>query len=518
MASNPSKGRPPGPENFSSGPVGPVGPATGRPNAESTKPLATKPLTTQPPPGPTTPIQARNALARLATRPPHTRPATPDVPTPTFTADPFSESEEEDAVDLPTTPANAEENPDTDMENTPTRPTRPIQPMSTRLIRLTGTAKRLRTDSSPLDLISPPPQLQYKPQKSTSSASKVDAASYLTEALRLIKLAHAIDPKYSHFVTGLENAIQGKPDTLEQKIDQLLEITKANKSTTPLYSTAAKKGNAASSGQFQSQSQSQSQPQKSALKSQERTLVLQVADHQRETLKVNSFDLRNQINKAIGTRAVATVTKSIKGNIVLTTTQDHSADYLLEKTNSWTHIFKEVDVKSTEKPSSWIRVIAHGIPTQLLDTPTDLGVIKDEIHTFNPVKVVGTLGWLTGPERREGKRASSVVFAVATEADRKHCVKNGLFIAGERVTVVNYKAFSPKTQCYRCQGYSHDPTACRKPIKCRLCAGNHHTRDHKCNLCNSTTLCNHTTAKCANCSGSHAANSEECEVFRSIRL
>ena len=80
-------------------------------------------------------------------------------------------------------------------------------------------------------------------------------------------------------------------------------------------------------------------------------------------MTVNSFELRNQINDAIDTKMVATVTKSIKGNIVLTTIMDHSADSLLEKTASWLHVFKGIETKSPEKPSSWIRVVAYGILT-----------------------------------------------------------------------------------------------------------------------------------------------------------
>jgi hypothetical protein len=173
-----------------------------------------------------------------------------------------------------------------------------------------------------------------------------------------------------------------------------------------------------------------------------------------------------------------------------------------------------MEVKSAEKPTTWIRLIAHGVPTRPF---ADLGLFKDECNTFNPVKVTGNPFWLTGPEKRDGKRASSMVFSVTTEAEKKHCLKEGLFIAGERVRVVNYKAYSPRTQCYRCQGYSHNPTTCRKAVKCRLCAESHHTRDHNCTTCNSSNLCSHINAKCSNCSGSHAADSTECEILRSIR-
>jgi hypothetical protein len=358
-----------------------------------------------------------------------------------------------------------------------------------------------------------PPQLQFESQKSTSSASKTNTGSYLTQALQLVKLAQAIDPKYSYIINSLENAIQGKATTLEHKVDQLLELARTSTPSTPLYSTMAKKDINASSKTTAAASQPQQKPK--TPEPEDRKLVLQIPGHKKESLKINSFDMRNQINKALRATVVAIVTKSVKGNVVLTTTKDYSANYLLEKQAAWQHVFDGMEVKSAEKPTTWIKLVAHGVPARPF---ADLSLLKDECSTFNPVKVIGSPIWLTTPEKRKEKRAGSVMLSVSTEAERKHCLKEGLIIAGERVRVVNYKAYSPKTQCYRCQGYSHNPTTCHKAIRCRLCAENHHTRDHKCATCNSSDLCSHTEAKCTNCNGNHTANSIECEIFRSIKL
>jgi hypothetical protein len=298
-----------------------------------------------------------------------------------------------------------------------------------------------------------PPQLQFESQKSTSSASKTNTGSYLTQALQLVKLAQAIDPKYSYIINSLENAIQGKATTLEHKVDQLLELAKTSTPSPPLYSTMAKKDINASSKTTAAASQPQQKPK--TPEPEDRKLVLQIPDHKKESLKIDSFDIRNQINKALRATVVAIVTKSVKGNVVLTTTKDYSANYLLEKTAVWQHVFHGMEVKSAEKPTTWIKVVAHGVPASPF---ADLSLLKDECSTFNPVKVIGNPMWLTTPEKRNEKRAGSVVISVSTEAERKHCLKEGLIIAGERVRVVNYKAYSPKTQCYRCQGYSHNVT------------------------------------------------------------
>ena len=409
----------------------------------------------------------------------------------------------------PTTQSTTQSATDHDMDAPPTTPERPK--------KSTKPAKRPRLNS---DELSPtifrfnqsttsssalPPKLQYEPQKSTSSASKASAISYLQQALLLIKKAQQIDPQLSHLVPSLENAIQGKPTTLEQKIDQLLEQSNSNKQSQPLYSDMTKKGLSKTA----TANAAKNQP----TNPKELKLVLKVPDHKKQSLKLDPFGIRNQVNKALRATVVATVSKSGNGNIVLGTTKDYTANYLLERQTAWQDIFQGLEIISAEKPTEWIKLVAHGIPTQPF--AEDLNLLKDECSMFNPIKLIQTPRWLTKPE---GKQAGSIVFAVATETEKKYCLQEGLIIAGLKTKVVNYKAFSPKTQCYKCQGYGHNPTTCRKPTKCRLCAKNHHTRDHKCNVCDSSELCSHVETKCSNCNGNHMANSTDCEVFRAIRL
>ena len=55
----------------------------------------------------------------------------------------------------------------------------------------------------------------------------------------------------------------------------------------------------------------------------------------------------------------------------------------------------------------------HGVPTR----DFDLGLFKAEVETFNPnVRVKGLPRWLN--KLSEEKRAGSVVFVVATEAEK----------------------------------------------------------------------------------------------------
>jgi hypothetical protein len=535
MASTSSKGRPPAVEKFSQGSThGPTlaRPASGKPRLEKFSqdpphgPTSTRLTSAQP----TSPHEPK--LAHLPSEIPPTKPslatshkdanaARLTKPLVSEIPDQSSEPMTDDEVDL--------------MEVATT----PVMTTPVRLQKHTGATKRPRVESPtpttsgfrnieiPKNIFQIPPRLQFASQRSTSSASKT-AHGYLAEALQLVKAAQAIDPKFDYIITNLECAIQGKTTTLEQKVDQLLEITKAKANVskaadrgtattgTPkasLYSTIAKKGINASSGSTTATSHPQQKPK--TTQAEERKLVLQIPDHKKEGLKIDSFTIRNQINKALGATVVAMITRSAKNNVVLTTTKEYSANYLLEKTTMWKHVFDGIGVESAEKPSTWIKLVVHGVSTLHF---TDLSLLKEECKTFNPIEVIGNPVWLTKPEKRALQRAGSVVITVSSDAEKKHCLKQGLIIAGERRRVVNYKAYSPKTQCYRCQGYSHDPTTCRKALQCRLCAGNHNTREHKCATCNDSSLCSHVKAKCSNCSGNHTADSTECEIFRSVRL
>jgi hypothetical protein len=110
-----------------------------------------------------------------------------------------------------------------------------------------------------------------------------------------------------------------------------------------------------------------------------------------------------------------------------------------------------------------------------------------------------------------------VVFAVATEAQKQTLIQKGLIIAGITAKVEALKAFTPTTQCFWCQGFNHNPRTCRKRPKCRLCAGGHPTRQHKCNTCEASGACDHLRPKCSNCGGAHPANDLKCEVYRAVR-
>jgi len=146
----------------------------------------------------------------------------------------------------------------------------------------------------------------------------------------------------------------------------------------------------------------------------------------------------------------------------------------------------------------------------------NLNLFKTECREYNDIEVRGKARWQMTP--KEGQYHGSVVFAVPSAMEQKILLRTGLNIAGRTSKVVNYRTFSPTTQCRRCQGFGHDPEMCKRPVTCAVCSKNHHTKAHSCRTCMSTLPCPHTPAKCKNCDKEHLANSQHCEIIQALRV
>jgi len=151
--------------------------------------------------------------------------------------------------------------------------------------------------------------------------------------------------------------------------------------------------------------------------------------------------LRDQINEKLGKIVVAAIHKSAKNNTVLTTTPWFTADFLLKNKRLWAEFFPTI--RNATKPETWHKVVAHGVP---LMEEEDL---VREISAFNGghqwLKQGFKPRWLTTPEQRKGKTATSVVFAVTQHEDKKTLLRNGLFVAGKWVKVVKWKPYTKFT-------------------------------------------------------------------------
>ena len=104
--------------------------------------------------------------------------------------------------------------------------------------------------------------------------------------------------------------------------------------------------------------------------------------------------IRNTFNNAFKAKGVlnpvvATISRSITGNIVVTTTPTFDADFLLSKKSIWDGI---IPFKKAQKPQEWFKVVVHGIPTSDFNNSEGMRLIVDEIKTFNKnLSLIGLL-------------------------------------------------------------------------------------------------------------------------------
>ena len=132
---------------------------------------------------------------------------------------------------------------------------------------------------------------------------------------------------------------------------------------------------------------------------------------------VSVLSLRNMLNNAFEVKGikgpvVASITKSLNQNTIITTTSTYSASFLLEKQAIWEHI---IPYKSVQLDESWYKVVVHGIPTADFNNSLGMNLIKEEISTFNKgLTPIGTPYWLTPPDKRVSQRAGSIAVAFAT--------------------------------------------------------------------------------------------------------
>ncbi len=226
--------------------------------------------------------------------------------------------------------------------------------------------------------------------------------------------------------------------------------------------------------------------------------------------------------KGIQGLVISTVSLSIRGNIVVNTTPEFNADFLISNEATIKGVLPLV--VSLKKGEPWYKVVIHGIPIRDFDTADglDSDLVTQEIKTFNKgLDPIGRSYWITPKEKRDSGLLStaSIVVAFPTEEQASKAIKNRLYIAGISTKVVKFIATPSTAQCNKCAGFGHSELLCRRELKCILCAENHKISEHYCLICKKKGVkCSHLTIKCTNCSSTtHSANSKLCEIYLAIK-
>ena len=155
-------------------------------------------------------------------------------------------------------------------------------------------------------------------------------------------------------------------------------------------------------------------------------------------------------------------------------------------------------------------IVIHGVPTEELDITDEEGNIARLQSCNDKICIVKVT-----PLRRktsQSKPAAHQSIVVFTEdphaADQ--CIKMGFFISYQSYPAERYAPQLRITQCFKCGGYGHRATHCKRKQKCGKCG----TEEHN------TNICTETRRHCSNCQGDHEAWYYECpaRISESHRL
>ena len=132
-----------------------------------------------------------------------------------------------------------------------------------------------------------------------------------------------------------------------------------------------------------------------------------------------------------------------KQNILLITTEEYNAEFLVKHKQIWSSCFS---FRREQKLEPWAQVVAHGVPISPFLGEGGSKLLKEEIETFNPIRIQGLPRWISSREKRYDPqtRFGSIVFAIENEEKRQEILKHKeILIAGVAAKVVKYLKISP---------------------------------------------------------------------------
>src|SRR6202034_422583 len=135
-----------------------------------------------------------------------------------------------------------------------------------------------------------------------------------------------------------------------------------------------------------------------------------------------------------------------KQNILLITTEEYNADFLVKYKEVWSSCFS---FKREQKLEPWAQIVAHGVPIPPFLGEGGSKLLKEEIETFNPIRIQGLPRWILSREKRYDlqTRFGSIVFTIENEEKRQEILKHKeILIAGVAAKVVKYLKISPTIQ------------------------------------------------------------------------
>ena len=226
----------------------------------------------------------------------------------------------------------------------------------------------------------------------------------------------------------------------------------------------------------------------------------------------NPTAIRDQINDQFFIKmnmdepVVTTITKSKSlQSMVVTTMPKFTAKWLQEKKEVWQNV---LPCQKSTLDEKWTKLVIHTVPLGPFCSDEGLEMLKNDIQMYNGIKLMRNPVWLTSEEKKGTQKHGSILIHVENQEAAEKLLKFRMSVAG--VPVKAEKFHDRTVQCSKCQKIGHQSKDCISAAKCRICANDHLTKMHKCEVCKATAECMHMPAKCANCLENHQANDAKC--------
>ena len=294
-----------------------------------------------------------------------------------------------------------------------------------------------------------------------------------------------------------------------------------------------KKGDGFTEVKRQQQRQEQMRPVAPGQNSMERRRVTFRRDNGIPLSEKKDLDISSEVNRALFEAKVPHfvriqgVTKNTRGCLSIIMTPGATAEMLIRYREIVNKAARKVDagIVDIETNELWAMVKMHGVHfDRYLGKKTGGGLekLRQELQAETEgVLLPLAINWIGGPKdvqkkNGEGKKASSVVFAVKGSKIAQKVLKGGLRAAGVKYDVERFMTAGLDSFCGVCSRWGHVEAKCGalKLVACMLCAGRHLTKDHKCNVvgckANAGQYCTNNIDKCVNCKGGHIAKANCC--------
>ncbi|MCJ1360618.1 MAG: hypothetical protein MMC33_010626, partial [Icmadophila ericetorum] len=175
---------------------------------------------------------------------------------------------------------------------------------------------------------------------------------------------------------------------------------------------------------------------------------------------------------------------------------------------------------------AWHVVKVLGMRLERYLGATGMLMMRREIQSSTGMTLKRDPAWILSERTLQGRyqaglqSTASVKLWMGSKEDAQLLCSRGLRFGMHVKAVKPWHETGPGTVCLDCCGIGHGvPGRCPGTMeKCTICAKDHKTKDHGCNVSGCKAArgegCPHTTIKCANCGEKHQATAQRCQARR----